>query len=446
MKKKNYLADLFFSSTFFILWSILALLFIASFFATGIHFLVQFYFWILLAFCIFDYALLFFTKHTITAIRLHETRMSNGDDNIIEIELQSTFRISLNTYLIDELPAQFQKRDFWVPMVLKPNEKKKYQYKLTPTERGEYDFGDIHVYVSSLLNLVQRRCTSYQQRVVKVYPSFMQLKKINLQIPTSSNATIGNQKMNKKGVSAEFDFIKEYNRGDDARTINWKASARRNSLMVNAFMDEKSKQVYCIIDKGRLMKMPFNGLTLLDYAINASLMFSYTALHKQDKVGLVTFASKVDDFLGASKNKKHFNAINEALYKQETNFLESNYAALYHMINQRAGQRSLLMLFTNFETFHGFERQLPFMRLLNQKHLLCVVMFENTELKKIHENKGDTLEDIYTKTIADKFHFEKKCIIKEMRKNGILVVFTPPERLNFQVVNKYLEIKRRQGI
>jgi uncharacterized protein (DUF58 family) len=247
-------------------------------------------------------------------------------------------------------------------------------------------------------------------------------------------------------MSAEFDHVKEYTRGDDSRTINWKASARRNDLMVNSYMDEKSKQVYCLIDKGRLMHMPFNGLSLLDYSINAALMFSFTALHKDDKVGLLTFAEKPDDFLQAVKNRRQFIQINEVLYKQQSKFLESDYAAVYRILNQRAGQRSFLMLFTNFETLQGFDRQLPYLRMLNQKHLLCVIMFENVELKQIHSQRGDNLEDIYIKTIADKFAFEKKRILREMKKNGMMAIYTDPQQLSAQVVNKYLEVKRRQGI
>ncbi len=105
------------------------------------------------------------------------------------------------------------------------------------------------------------------------------------------------------GHSIEFDHIKEYTRGDDVRTLNWKATARRGTLIVNNFMEERSQQVYCVIDKGRTMKMPFDGLTLLDYAINATLVFSNVALGKGDKAGLVTFTGKQTEILAASSKK-----------------------------------------------------------------------------------------------------------------------------------------------
>ena len=85
--------------------------------------------------------------------------------------------------------------------------------------------------------------------------------------------------------------------GDDIRSINWKATGRRGGqLMINKYADEKSQQVYCIIDNGRVMKMPFEGMTLLDYAINATLILSRVALIKQDKAGLVMFCGPDQQF------------------------------------------------------------------------------------------------------------------------------------------------------
>jgi uncharacterized protein (DUF58 family) len=105
-------------------------------------------------------------------------------------------------------------------------------------------------------------------------------------------------------------------RGEDYRTINWKATARRGDLMTNSFTDERSQQVYCIINKGRIMKMPFEGLTLLDYAINASLVLSNVALMRQDKAGLITYAESLDTFILADKKAPQLNLILEHLYKQ----------------------------------------------------------------------------------------------------------------------------------
>ena len=244
----------------------------------------------------------------------------------------------------------------------------------------------------------------------------------------------------------EFEQVKEYVQGDDYRTLNWKATARKGHLMVNHFTDEKSQQVYCIVDKGRLMKMPFEGMALLDYAINASLVLANVALLKQDKAGLVTFSEQMGAFLTASKKAVQMQSILEILYNQKSRYLESDYERLYTAIRKKISQRSLIVLFTNFESVTGMRRQLPYLRKIASHHLLVTVFFENTELKTLLEKPAANVEEVYTKTVAEKFSFEKRLIAKELQQYGILTILTPPQDLTVNTINKYLELKSRQSI
>jgi uncharacterized protein (DUF58 family) len=244
----------------------------------------------------------------------------------------------------------------------------------------------------------------------------------------------------------EFEQIKDYSGGDDYRTVNWKATARKGQLMVNHFTDERSQQIYCVIDKGRVMKMPFDGLSLLDYAINASLVLSNVALVKQDKAGIITFEKNIDAFLQADKKASQMNLVLETLYRQKTDYLEPDFEKLFSLIRNRITNRSLLVLFTNFESVESLQRELPALKKIAHYHLLLVVFFENTELKALIDKKASTLEGIYIKTIAEKFAFDKKLMVKELHKNGIPSIFTSPENLTVNTVNKYLELKTRMSI
>ncbi|MFL5808958.1 MAG: DUF58 domain-containing protein, partial [Flavisolibacter sp.] len=225
-----------------------------------------------------------------------------------------------------------------------------------------------------------------------------------------------------------------------------KATARHGDLMVNNYTDERSQQIYCVINKGRVMKMPFEGLTLLDYAINASLVLSNVALQKQDKAGLITFAESLDAFIPADKKPTQINHILESLYKQETNFLEPDFEKLFSVVRNRITHRSLLILFTNFESLESLDRELPSLKRLAHYHLLMVVFFENTELKQLVESRITNMEDIYIKTIAEKYRYEKQLIAKELQKHGIIAVLTSPQKLTINSLNKYLELKNRQSI
>jgi uncharacterized protein (DUF58 family) len=272
------------------------------------------------------------------------------------------------------------------------------------------------------------------------------MRKYALLAQSNRQSENGSRQLRKIGHSLEFEQIKEYIPGDDIRSINWKATARKNNLMVNHFIDEKSQQVYVAIDKGRLMKMPFNGLTLLDYAINATLVLCNVCLHRQDKFGLLTYANKPGTVVAAQKNAIQLGLVLESLYKQTTGFLESDLEKLYLQVRTYVKQRGLLVLFTQFESMGGMKRQLPYLKQLAKHHLLMVVFFENTELVELANKTTHDLEGIYTRTIAEKFVHEKKMIVKELQQHGILAILCAPEKLTIQTVNKYLELKSKQAI
>jgi uncharacterized protein (DUF58 family) len=195
---------------------------------------------------------------------------------------------------------------------------------------------------------------------------------------------------------------------------------------------------------GRAMKMPFEGMSLLDYAINATLVMSSISLKKYDRPGLLTFSNEISFFLKADHKKAQMQKITDALYKQQTNFLEPNYPLLYNFTKSNIRQRSLIFLFTNFETLSGMQRHLDYLRLLAKNHLLVVIFFKNTELDALLESPAPKVRDVYTKVIAEKMAYEKRLIVKELSKHGILTIYTEPENLTVDVINKYLEIKAKR--
>jgi putative membrane protein len=213
--------------------------------------------------------------------------------------------------------------------------------------------------------------------------------------------------------------------------------------MVNQYQDEKSQNVYTLIDKGRSMQMPFEGLSLLDYAINTSLALTNIILRKQDKAGVFTFSKKVEDRVVADRKSSQMERIMEALYSIKTNFQETDFSRLYSDINNTIKQRSLLLLYTNFETRNSLYRQLPFLKAIAKKHLLVVIFFQNTELERMVQKPSENIQEVYDKVIAEKFSFEKRLIVQELIRHGIQCILTAPQELTLQSINKYLELKAR---
>ncbi|MEW5676017.1 DUF58 domain-containing protein [Flavobacterium enshiense] len=436
--KRLYLNNLF----FYVLMGIMAG-FVFAYFFPSLYKVVWLLLFIFLAVTAIDILLLFATKQQVKASRNIPEKLSNGDENDILIKISNQYSFTVFAKIIDEIPFQFQLRNFEIKRTIAANSKDKFHYHLRPTERGEYFFGKLNVYIASPLRLVARRFTFANNQMVPTYPSYVQLRKYDLMAFSNHLFNYGLKKIRRIGHTMEFEQIKEYVQGDDIRTLNWKATSKRNQLMVNQFQDEKSQTVYMLIDKGRVMKMPFNGLSLLDYSINASLVLANVILKKGDKAGMFSFSKKVENRVLAERRQSQMNLILENLYNIKTDFFESDYSRLYVDIKKNINHRSLILLYTNFETVDGLHRQLPYLKGIAKNHLLVVVFFNNTELNELIHKKATTIQDIYDQTIAEKFAFEKRLIVNELRKYGIYSVLTQPENLTLDTINKYLEIKAR---
>ncbi|WP_338873282.1 DUF58 domain-containing protein [Spirosoma sp. SC4-14] len=449
----TFLRPLFVSARLWFTLMAFVLLFVAAYAFPILFPLVQIGFVMFIILIGIDGWLLFRTKSApnrgaFFARRQVPERLSNGDENPLTIFLENQYPFQVQIEVIDEIPFQFQRRDVLFRTTLNARETRTIRYELRPVRRGEYSFGAVNVFVLTPLGLLKRRYQFEQGKMVAVYPSFLQMRQYELLAATNRLNEVGIKRLRRIGHSMEFEQVRPYSTGDDVRTVNWKATSRRTdsqgaTLMVNAYQDERSQPVYCLIDKGRVMQSPFEGLTLLDYAINASLVLSNIALMKQDRAGILTFSDHVGQLLPADRRTGHMLKILELLYRQKTHFLESDYESLYSSVRQHIRHRSLLLLFTNFETVNAMHRQLPYLRRLAKDHLLLVIFFENTELRSLLDQPATDTEQIYLKTIGEKFAYEKKQILKELAQYGIQTILTAPQNLTANTVNKYLELKAR---
>ncbi len=390
-----------------------------------------------------DVLLLFSKKEGVTSQRILPERFSNGDENEVELIFRNDFNFPIQATVLEEFPLQLQMRNHDFKLKLNAKKDTSLAYYLTPTARGEYEFGITNVIAQTFIGLAERRFFTGKKEMVKVYPSFLQMRKYSLLAFSNNLQEVGIKKVRRIGHNREFEQIREYVSGDDIRLVNWKATARKNGLMVNQYQDERSQQVFCLVDKGRSMKMPFNGLSLVDYAINAALVMSNITIQKQDKAGLITFSDKIGAILPASDRPTHMNTIQEVLYNQKTRHQESDFGRLYRNIKWNVKRRSLLLLFTNFESLVGLNRQMKYLRSISKDHLLVVIFFKNSELYEVQKEAKNTISGVYEHTIAEKYLMEQELIARELRKYGIQSILTEPENLTVNTINKYLEIKGR---
>jgi uncharacterized protein (DUF58 family) len=439
----NFIKNIFLTNRFFYVMGIFVLTTMLSYAFPFLFAIVKTSCILFALLCGIDLLLLYNKRVMITVERETPSVFSLGDQNPVYLTLINKSGIILQAELIDELPEQFQVRNFKLTFTLLSNVPHRQTYELRPVTRGEYIFGKIHLYLTTTLGLIKRRISSPHEVNVPVYPSIIQMKKYELKTFARTATEYGVKKVRRIGHSYEFEHIKQYVRGDDYRSINWKATGRKAQLMVNQYEDEKSQQVYCIIDKSRVMHMPFHGLSLFDYAVNASLVISNIVLGKQDKAGLITFAESPKSLVKAERSKTQLKKILETLYKEKEGSVEANYESLYMTVRNFVNGRSLLFLYTNFESTYALQRALPQLRKLNDQHLLVVVFFENTEITTNTSTDVETLEDIYTQITAEHYTLTKVQLAQQLRQFGIFSILTRPENLTVSSINKYLELKSR---
>lgn len=439
----NFFKSFFADFRFFIALSLVCISYVLGYFYVGFEALGDVVLIALVVAGFTDILFLYSQKDGLDIERIAPRRLSNGDENTIHLICTSRYTIKTECSIVDEIPHQFQIRNFEITATFEKNSEQRFSYTLRPTIRGEFEFGNINAFIKTNIGFFKRRFIFDQKQRLPVYPSFIQMRKFEMYAISNRLSDIGIKKIRRLGHTMEFDQIKEYVPGDDIRSINWKATARSQDLMVNQYQDERSQQIVNMIDMGRVMKLPFDGLNLLEYAINTSLVISNIALIKDDKAGLITFSNADSVVVRPEKKKTHIRKIQEALYKLETNFMESDYERLLINLKTHLNQRSLVLLYTNFETYSAMERQLPYLKRIARDHLLVTIFFENTELSSLLNKDSKNLDDIYVKTVAEKFNFEKRQIVKSLTRHGIHSIFTPPKELSVNAINKYLELKAR---
>lgn len=390
-----------------------------------------------------DLVLLLLISKKPTFKRTFNERLNLGDENSVSIQMTTVGAFPWNYELNEGFPDFKQDRITTFKGKISYKEPVSIKYQLQPKKRGLFHFNDAFLFLSTFLRLVERRIVFPNLDSFQVYPSVLQMKKYELLVFQQQKTGSGIKRIRRLGNATEFEQIRNYVAGDELKTINWKATSRKNELMVNQYQDEKSQSVYCIIDKSRTMQMEFDGLNILDYSINSTLVFANICLLKGDKFGMLTFSDKMGAQIPADKSGTQMKRVMDTLYAQKSKFKDANFEQLQSVVRQKIKTRSLLLLFSNFENEFAMRRALPYLMQMNKKHLLVVIFFQNSDLKELAYKPHYSLNELYTSVVAERMITMKARMAREMKQFGIQTILTNPEELSANVINKYLELKAR---
>lgn len=356
----------------------------------------------------------------------------NKDNKRIYIELK------------DEVPEfHFKIEGKLMKGIVEPHEKRIFQYFVTPTKRGAFEFKNIHIRYEGRLKLSMKMYKQSLSREYRVYPNMKNLKKYRLNISNNPMLKQGQRNIKILGRGTSFESLREYSLGDEYRKINWKATAREGKPIVNQYEPEKNQHVHMLIDTGRPMSYTVRGYRKLDLVVNTALVLSDIVNQNGDQSGLLLFNTEVDDMLMPGKGAVHRNKMLDKLYHIDYTSQTSNYEDAFYYFKRKERHRSIVFLFTDFETLEEAENMLRVLPVISKNNLLIIMLIKNESLGDIGDIHVKNKEDMFNKGVALELLNERKRIISLLNRRGIMCIEVEAEKLELSAVNKYIQVKNR---
>jgi uncharacterized protein (DUF58 family) len=385
-------------------------------------------------------------RNAIEVRRVIARHLSLGDPNEVRIVVRNLRTTRIRGHVGENVPVEFQLRDVVWPFRLGGGQEQSFTYHVKPLRRGEYLFKNPTITIRGKLGLIHRSWHLKGEDAVKVYPSYLQVKKFQLLTRRHNIDMLGRKKQRSYGEGREFESLREYTTDDEYRKINWKATARRGKPIVSQFQIERNQNVIIILDAGRMMRTLAGGMSKLDYAVNAALMLAYVCVHKEDNVGLLTFGSKVTQFLPPKRGITQLNRINEALYNIRFEFAEPHYREAFHYLKRKVSKRSLLILLTDLIDDRASSVLMREYTKLYPQHLPLAVTLKDNQLEATALSRPTNREEMAQLSVAQNLVEERLRALHHLRMNGVLTLDTRPQDVTVDSINRYIEIKAKSQI
>ncbi|MEZ5338886.1 MAG: DUF58 domain-containing protein [bacterium] len=313
-------------------------------------------------------------------------------------------------------------------------------------ERGERELGGIGLRVLAGLQLWITQLRIEPGQSVRVYPQIEELTGGDLFAHRRRLWGIGQHHSRKFGRGTDFDHLREYTPDDEYRGINWKATARRGRPVVNQFQVDQSRDLMLLVDCGRLMHTEIGGRPRLDRYLDAAVQLAYLALSQKDRVGLMAFSSETRRYVPPARRQRQLDAIIEAVFDLQPEFVESDYARVLAMLRSRHSKRGLVVLFTDLVDSVSSQRAVANLSRLARTHLPIIVILDDPQIEEMARKRTEGSDDAYIKASAELLLQQKRRTVQELRSRGCMIVNVAADKLNGAVINQYLQVKARNLI
>ena len=380
-------------------------------------------------------------------VRTASKVFSVGRTNAVDLEVQSRSKRTVPVELVDDLFPHATSTDFPLSVVLPPLGQVKLGYKVRPTRRGSYELGDHHLRILSPLRLWKKRVRIPARQAVKIYPDVQAVRMYEAMAREQrENALVRAVRL--RGGENEFERLRDYQKDDEFRAVDWKATARRQKLTAREYQLEQNQNIVCLIDCGRLMTAEVAGLSQLDHALNAMLMLGHVAARTGDHVGMLAFANEVLAFLPPTGGARASPKLIQASYDLQARLVESDYDAAFDALALRLRKRSLVIVFSQLIDEASATLLKKRLHAIKGRHLPLLVLFRDMDVEALVSPTTSPARPKdptpYIQGAAAEILTWQHRLIGELRAGSVLVLQVDPRQLTPRLISRYLEIKSRQ--
>jgi uncharacterized protein (DUF58 family) len=373
--------------------------------------------------------------------RERPARLSLGVENDIGLVIENNGGLARTLLLRDLPPSQFPARPVLLEVVVPAHRWARVSYRLLPTERGNFSFGDLAARCRGPLGLAQADRLLPLAETVQVYPNLLEVRRYEALVRTTLVRAGGYHAKRLPGGGREFSHYRDYVPDDDYRSVSWKATARRHKPITAVHESEHSQDILLCLDAGRMMAARVGALTKLDHAINAVLMLTHVSQNFQDNLGLLVFSHKVHLYLPPAKGRAQHARFLQALYSLKPEFCHVNYREAFNYLIGRHPKRALTMVFTDLLDDVASREYLEASALLRRFHLPLTLAVADVPLQQLAARQPGDPGTLYDILVARDLLHSRTELLRNLERQRALVVDTVPERLTIDAVNRYLALK-----
>lgn len=368
-------------------------------------------------------------------------RLSLGVPTRIVFEVRNRCRRPVEIHLAADLPEDLNAQPAQCGGMLAPGARGTFEYRLTAHKRGRYSLGAVDVRVLPLAGLFYRQFRLQLSAELEVFPNLVNLKRYELLLRRGLSYEQGLARLRQQGQGTEFESLRHHTPGDGMSRVDWKATAKRRRLIVRNYQPERQQSVLLAIDVGRATAGEFEGLSRLDYYVNAALMLAYVVMRQSDWFSLVAFSDRIESYLPPIKRVKSIDKVARALYELKPRLVEADYAAMARFVAARNRKRSLICLMTDVVDKEASGIMMSCMARFARYHLPLAVTLSNPEIKAVAEEPLAHGPDIYSKAVALDVLDARAQALAAMRRQGVGVLEAHPRAVMPDLINRYLKIK-----